>query len=239
VSSVLLEVKDLTVSYRGALALHGISLSIHQGESVSIVGPNGAGKTSLLRAISGLVRCQGEVNLDGRLITGLAPERVVRLGVVHCPQAAQLFPDMTVLENLDLGSFTIRDDTARREALQRVFELFPKLADRKKQRAATLSGGERQMVAIGRSLMSRPRLLMLDEPSLGLAPLMRDRIEEAIGQVHRTWGLTIILVEQDTAFAMDVADRVYVLDGGQVVCHGPTAEIAGDPAIRRAYLGVA
>ena len=238
-ANALLEVKNLTVSYRGAIALHGVSLSVGQGESVSIVGPNGAGKTSLLRAISGLVRCQGEVRLDGQPITGLTPERVVRRGVVHCPQAAQLFPDMTVLENLELGSFTVRDAAARREALQRVFELFPKLAERKTQRAGTLSGGERQMVAIGRSLMSRPRLLMLDEPSLGLAPLMRDRIEDAVRQVHRTWGLTVILVEQDTAFAMDVADRAYVLDGGEVVRHGPVAEIAGDPAIRRAYLGVA
>jgi branched-chain amino acid transport system ATP-binding protein len=239
VANVLLEVKSLTVSYRGALALHGVSLDVAPGESVSIVGPNGAGKTSLLRAISGLVPCQGEVRLDGEVITGLSPERVVRRGLVHCPQAAQLFPEMTVLENLELGSFTVRDAAARREALDRVFELFPRVAERKAQRAGTLSGGERQMVAIGRSLMGRPRLLMLDEPSLGLAPLMRDRIEEAIRQVHRTWGLTVILVEQDTAFAMDIADRVYVLDGGQVVRHGPVAEIAGDPAIRRAYLGVA
>lgn len=238
-SNALLEVKDLVVSYRGALALHGVSLSVGQGESVSIVGPNGAGKTSLLRAISGLVPCQGEVRLDGEPIDGLRPDAVVRRGVVHCPQAAQLFPEMTVLENLELGSFTIRDAADRREALQRVFELFPKLADRRAQKAGTLSGGERQMVAIGRSLMSRPRLLMLDEPSLGLAPLMRDRIEEAIRQVHRTWGLTVILVEQDTAFAMDVADRVYVLDGGEVVRHGTVAEVAGDPAIRKAYLGVA
>jgi branched-chain amino acid transport system ATP-binding protein len=239
VANALLEVKALTVSYRGALALHGVSLSVGQGESVSIVGPNGAGKTSLLRAISGLVRSQGEIRLDGESIAGLAPEHVVRRGVVHCPQAAQLFPEMTVLENLDLGAFTVRDGSARREALESVFQLFPKLADRRTQRAGTLSGGERQMVAIGRSLMSRPRLLMLDEPSLGLAPLMRDRIEEAIRQVHRTWGLTVILVEQDTAFAMDIADRVYVLDGGQVVRQGPVAEIAGDPAIRKAYLGVA
>jgi branched-chain amino acid transport system ATP-binding protein len=239
VSNALLEVKSLTVSYRGALALHGVSLDVGQGESVSIVGPNGAGKTSLLRAVSGLVKCQGDIRLDGEPINGLAPEHVVRRGVVHCPQAAQLFPDMTVLENLDLGAFTVRDVGTRREALESVFQLFPKLADRRTQRAGTLSGGERQMVAIGRSLMSRPRLLMLDEPSLGLAPLMRDRIEDAIRQVHRTWGLTVILVEQDTAFAMDVADRVYVLDGGEVVRHGTAAEIAGDPAIRRAYLGVA
>ncbi len=238
-ANALLEVKDVSVSYRGAVALHGASLGVGRGESVSIVGPNGAGKTSLLRAISGLVRCQGEVLFDGERISGMRPEQVVRRGVVHCPQAAQLFPEMTVLENLDLGAFTVRDGGARREALERVYQLFPQLADRRAQRAGTLSGGERQMVAIGRSLMSRPRLLMLDEPSLGLAPLMRDRIEEAIRQVNRAWGLTVILVEQDTGFALDIADRVYVLDGGQVVRHGPVAEIAGDPAIRRAYLGVA
>jgi branched-chain amino acid transport system ATP-binding protein len=239
VAVALLEVRDLTVSYRGALALQGVSLSVGQGESVSIIGPNGAGKTSLLRAISGLVPHRGEVRLAGRSLAGLRPERIVRLGLVHCPQAAQLFPEMSVLENLELGAFTVRNAASRREALQRVYELFPRLADRRRQRAATLSGGERQMVAIGRSLLSSPSLLMLDEPSLGLAPLVRDRIEESIRQVHRAWGLTVILVEQDTAFAMDVAERVYVLDGGQVVRQGTVAEVAGDPAIRRAYLGVA
>jgi branched-chain amino acid transport system ATP-binding protein len=234
----LLEVRDLSVRYHGALALHGVSLRVGEGEAVSIIGPNGAGKTSLLRAISGLVPYTGEVLLGARPLKGLAPDRIVARGIVHCPEAAQLFPEMTVAENLELGAYTTRSAAARAEAFERVHTLFPQLAERSGQQAGTLSGGERQMVAIGRSLMSHPRVLMLDEPSLGIAPMLRDRIEESIREVHRSWGLTILLVEQDTAFALDLAERVYVLDSGEVVREGSIQEVAADPAIRQAYLGV-
>src|SRR5512137_2839479 len=160
----LLEVRDLSVHYRGAIAVHGVSLTVAQGEAVSIIGPNGAGKTSLLRAISGLVPYDGDVRYEGGSLRGLPPNRILRAGVVHCPEAGQVFGEMTVEENLELGAFTVRDARLVRESLERVYALFPRLPDRRRQAAGTLSGGERQMLALGRSLMSRPRLLMMDEP---------------------------------------------------------------------------
>jgi len=235
----LLDVLDLSVHYQGAVALHGVSLTVGKGEAVGIIGPNGAGKTSLLRAISGLVACEGEIRFEGSSLRGLPPNRILRAGVVHCPEAGQVFGEMTVEENLELGAFTVRDAAALRESLARVYGLFPRLSDRRRQMAGTLSGGERQMLALGRSLMSRPRLLMLDEPSLGLSPLMRDRIQESIAQVHQEWDLSVILVEQDTALALEVAQRMYVLDSGRVVREGPPAAIAQDPVIREVYLGIA
>jgi len=235
----LLDVLDLSVHYQGSVALHGVSLTVGKGEAVGIIGPNGAGKTSLLRAISGLVACEGEIRFEGSSLRGLPPNRILRAGVVHCPEAGQVFGEMTVEENLELGAFTVRDAAALRESLARVYGLFPRLSDRRRQMAGTLSGGERQMLALGRSLMSRPRLLMLDEPSLGLSPLMRDRIQESIAQVHQEWDLSVILVEQDTALALEVAQRMYVLDSGRVVREGPPAAIAQDPVISEVYLGIA
>jgi branched-chain amino acid transport system ATP-binding protein len=220
------------------MALQGVSLTVQDGESIAIIGPNGAGKTSLLRAISGLVPYDGEVRYEGSSLRGLPPNRILRAGVVHCPEAGQLFGEMTVEENLELGAFTVRDARSVRESLERVYALFPRLPDRRSQMAGTLSGGERQMLALGRSLMSRPRLLMMDEPSLGLSPLMRDRIQESITQVHQEWNLSVILVEQDTALALEVGQRVYVLDSGRVVREGSPAAIAQDPMIREVYLGI-
>jgi branched-chain amino acid transport system ATP-binding protein len=234
----LLEVRDLSVHYQGALALQGVSLTVGDGESIAIIGPNGAGKTSLLRAISGLVPYNGEVRFEGVSLRGLPPNRILRAGVVHCPEAGQVFGEMTVEENLELGAFTIRNASRVRESFERVYALFPRLLDRRRQMAGTLSGGERQMLALGRSLMSRPRLLMMDEPSLGLSPLMRDRIQESITQVHQAWNLSVILVEQDTALALEVGQRVYVLDSGRVVREAPPAVIAQDPMIREVYLGI-
>jgi branched-chain amino acid transport system ATP-binding protein len=234
----LLEVRDLSVHYQGAMALQGVSLTVQDGESIAIIGPNGAGKTSLLRALSGLVSYDGEVLFAGISLRGLPPNRILRAGVVHCPEAGQVFGEMTVKENLELGAFTVRDARLVRESLDRVYALFPRLRDRRGQMAGTLSGGERQMLALGRSLMSRPRLLMMDEPSLGLSPLMRDRIQESIAQVHQEWNLSVILVEQDTALALEVGQRVYVLDSGRVVREGPPAVIAQDPTIREIYLGI-
>jgi branched-chain amino acid transport system ATP-binding protein len=234
----LLEVRDLSVHYQGALALQGVSLTVQDGESVGIIGPNGAGKTSLLRAISGLVPYDGEVRFEGISLRGLPPNRILRAGVVHCPEAGQVFGEMTVEENLELGAFTVRDARSVRESLERVYALFPRLPDRRRQMAGTLSGGERQMLALGRSLMSHPRLLMMDEPSLGLSPLMRDRIQESITQAHQEWNLSVILVEQDTALALEVGRRIYVLDSGRVVREGSPAAIAQDPMIREVYLGI-
>ena len=234
----MLEVRDLSVHYQGAMALQGVSLTVQDGESIAIIGPNGAGKTSLLRAISGLVPYDGEVRYEGISLRGLPPNRILRAGVVHCPEAGQVFGEMTVEENLALGAFTVRDARLVRESLERVYALFPRLPDRRRQTAGTLSGGERQMLALGRSLMSRPRLLMMDEPSLGLSPLMRDRIQESITQVNQAWNLSVILVEQDTALALEVGQRVYVLDSGRVVREGTPDIIAQDPMIREVYLGI-
>ena len=234
----MLEVRDLSVHYQGAMALQSVSLTVQDGESIASIGPNGAGKTSLLRAISGLVPYDGEVRYEGISLRGLPPNRILRAGVVHCPEAGQVFGEMTVEENLELGAFTVRDARLVRESLERVYALFPRLPDRRWQMAGTLSGGERQMLALGRSLMSRPRLLMMDEPSLGLSPLMRDRIQESITQVHQEWNLSVILVEQDTALALEVGQRVYVLDSGRVVREGSPAAIAQDPMIREVYLGI-
>ena len=235
----MLEVRNLAVHYRGALALHGVSLTVRDGEAISLIGPNGAGKTSLLRAISGLVPYDGEVAYEGRSLRGWPPNRILRAGIVHCPEAGALFGEMTVEENLELGAFTVGDRHAIRASVERVYALFPQLTSRLRQLAGTLSGGERQMLALGRSLMSRPRLLMLDEPSLGLSPLMRDRIQDSITQIHTEWNLSIILVEQDSALALEVGQRVYVLDGGRVVKEGPPDAIAQDATIREVYLGVA
>lgn len=224
--------------YEGALALDRVSLRVAEGEAVAVIGPNGAGKTTLLRAISGLVPWQGDILLRGRSLRGVPPNRIVRAGLVHCPEAGQLFGEMTVRENLDLGAYLFNDARQIQEDLERVYALFPRLAERANQQAATLSGGERQMLAIGRALMSRPQLLMLDEPSLGLAPIMRERIGESIRQIHQEWGLTVILVEQDSTLALEIGQRIYVLDSGRVVREGTPDELSRDPVVREVYLGV-
>lgn len=229
---------SLSVHYQGALALQSVSLRVDDGEAVSVIGPNGAGKTSLLRAISGLVPFDGDVQYGGVSLRGLRPNRILRAGVVHCPEAGELFGEMSVAENLEMGAYTVRDPRVVRESLERVHALFPRLLERRHQLASTLSGGERQMLAIARSVMSRPRLLMLDEPSLGLSPIMRDRIRESIQRIHRDWQLSIILVEQDSSLALEVAERIYVLDGGRIVKEGSPSAISQDRTIREVYLGV-
>ncbi len=234
----MLEVRSLSVHYEGALALQGVSLRVGDGEAVSVIGPNGAGKTSLLRAISGLVPYDGDVRYGDVSLRGLRPDRILRTGVVHCPEAGELFGEMSVAENLEMGAYTVRDSRVVRESLERVHVLFPRLLERKRQLAGTLSGGERQMLAIARSLMSRPHLLMMDEPSLGLSPMMRDRIQESIQRIHRDWRVSIILVEQDSSLALEVAERIYVLDGGHIVKEGSPSAVAQDRTIREVYLGV-
>jgi branched-chain amino acid transport system ATP-binding protein len=236
----VLELERVTVRYGGVVAVRDLDLEVRRGEIVGLIGPNGAGKSTTLHAIMGAVPVDaGDVRVEGRSLRGRAPEAIARSGVALVPEGRRIFAELTVEENLRLGLSGRRTREGAEEAVEEVYGLFPVVREFGRRQAGGLSGGQQQQLAIGRALVAGPDVLLLDEPSLGLAPLMRDRIEEAIQQVHRTWGLTVILVEQDTAFAMDVADRVYVLDGGEVVRHGPVAEIAGDPAIRRAYLGVA
>jgi branched-chain amino acid transport system ATP-binding protein len=223
----------------GVLALQGVSLTIRAGEAVALVGANGAGKSTLLKAISGLVPVRaGEIWLAGnRIDTVDAPDRV-RLGMALVPEGRRLFSRLTVLENLTLGTATNRDARHRQEMLERVYDLFPRLSERAGQRAGTLSGGEGQMLAIGRALMSRPRFLMLDEPSLGIMPRLVDTIIAVLRRLHEREGMTILLVEQNVPSALGLAERGYVLQTGRVVMEGSSRELLGSELVRKAYLGM-
>jgi branched-chain amino acid transport system ATP-binding protein len=217
--------------------VRAVSLEVRAGEIVALIGSNGAGKTTTLRAISGLLPLRrGRVELEGRPISGLGPAAIVAAGIAHVPEGRQLFPSMTVHDNLELGARTREGRAHRAETLARVFELFPRLAERQRQLAGTLSGGEQQMVAIGRALMARPRLLMLDEPSLGLAPVVVAAIFANLAAVNRD-GLTILLVEQNVLRALRVSHRAYVLENGTITLDGPSPTLLTDERVRRAYLG--
>jgi len=223
--------------YGDVTAVRAVSLEVRAGEIVALIGSNGAGKTTTLRAISGLLPLrQGTVDLDGRRINGLGSAAIVAAGIAHVPEGRQLFPTMTVQENLELGARTAEGRARRGETLARVFELFPRLSERTRQLAGTLSGGEQQMVAIGRALMARPRLLMLDEPSLGLAPVVVGSIFANLTAINRD-GLTILLVEQNVLRALRLSHRAYVLDNGTITLAGPSVTLLADERIRRAYLG--
>jgi branched-chain amino acid transport system ATP-binding protein len=223
--------------YGDVTAVRAVSLEVRAGEIVALIGSNGAGKTTTLRAISGLLPLrQGTVDLDGRRINGLGSAAIVAAGIAHVPEGRQLFPTMTVQENLELGARTAGGRARRGETLARVFELFPRLSERTRQLAGTLSGGEQQMVAIGRALMARPRLLMLDEPSLGLAPVVVGSIFANLTAINRD-GLTILLVEQNVLRALRLSHRAYVLDNGTITLAGPSVTLLADERIRRAYLG--
>jgi branched-chain amino acid transport system ATP-binding protein len=217
--------------------LHEVALEIDAGELVSLIGPNGAGKTTLLRAISRLVSTEGRIWFDGQDITKLTPQQAVGRGIVQSPEGRKLFPDMTVKDNLELGAFLRRNPAEIRSDLERVCELFPILWERREQKAGTMSGGEQQMLAIGRALMCRPRILLLDEPSFGIAPIIVDRIFAVIQRLNQE-GLTTLLVEQNVNLALDVAARAYVLEGGRVVLSGRTEELSSNEAVREAYLGM-
>ena len=236
----LLEVRDLHVAYgAGVRALQGVSLRVEPGEVVALIGANGAGKTTLLKAIAGLVEPQaGEVTVDGRAIGAVDAADRVKLGVALVPEGRRLFSRLSVAENLTLGSFSNGDPGHRREMLERIHALFPVLRERARQRAGTLSGGEAQMLAIARALMSRPRFLMLDEPSLGIMPRLVDQVMDALRRLHETEGLTMFLVEQNVPAALDLADRGYVLQTGRVVLEGRAAELRDSDLVRRAYLGM-
>jgi branched-chain amino acid transport system ATP-binding protein len=236
----LLDVREVEVAYgAGVLALQGVSLHVRTGEIVALIGANGAGKTTLLKTIAGLVTPRsGEIRFAGRPIGDLeAPDRV-RLGVALVPEGRRLFSRLTVTENLTLGTFTNAEAAHRREMLERVYTLFPVLRERARQRAATLSGGEGQMLAIARALMSRPRFLMLDEPSLGIMPRLVDAILDALARLHRAEGLAMFLVEQNVPAALDLATRGYVLQTGRVVLEATSRELLGSELVRKAYLGM-
>jgi branched-chain amino acid transport system ATP-binding protein len=234
---VLLEVEDISVYYDSIQALKGVSLQLDQGELVTIVGSNGAGKTTTMMTISGILRPrQGTVRFEGQDITRLSSHEIVQRGISHCPEGRQIFTGLTVAENLVVGAYNRQDREGIARDLEWVHSLFPILAERRRQSAGTLSGGEQQMLAIARALMSRPRVLLLDEPSLGLAPLLVDRIFEVIGHL-REQGVTILLVEQNAYQALRIADRAYVLETGQIKLAGPARELATNDEVKKAYLG--
>jgi branched-chain amino acid transport system ATP-binding protein len=235
----LLEVQNLRVAYGDVQALWDVSLEVGSGEIVALVGANGAGKTTTLRAISGVVKViGGSITLAGQELTGRESHDIVERGVVHVPEGRQLWPGMSVEETLQLGAYAARARGQRAETLAEVFRLFPRLLERRRQAADTLSGGEQQMCAVARGLMARPRLLMLDEPSLGLSPIMLAEVFETVKRVASE-GVTVLLVEQNVEQALALADRAYVLETGSVVLSGPGRELLADDAIRKAYLGVA
>jgi branched-chain amino acid transport system ATP-binding protein len=233
----LLELEDVHAHYGETRALHGVSLSVDEGSSLALLGANGAGKTTTLRAVSGLVRKTGHVSFAGRSIARKAPEAVARLGVAHVPQGRGIIGDLTVEENLRLGAYTRRDRAAVRADTVGVLEQFPRLGERLSQAAGTLSGGEQQMLALGRALLQRPRLLMLDEPSLGLAPLIVREIFDVLERLNREEGLAVLVVEQDAAVALRACREACVLEVGRVVLSGPSEELAENESVRKAYLG--
>lgn len=234
----LLETKGLRVFYGKALILDGINLNVGQGELVGIIGPNGAGKTTLLRAISGIVFREGTVFFRGIRIDSLSPDKIVNLGIVHTPEGRHLFPGLSVLENLKLGAYLRKDKEGIEQDIQDVYEMFPVLEMRRNQSAGTLSGGEQQMLAIARSLMARPSLFLLDEPSTGLALLVKAAISEKIKEIQKR-GVTMLLVEQDIQMAFHVAQRVYVVEQGKIVLEGDVKDIESDHYVEEAYLGLA
>src|SRR5690242_13826497 len=236
---MLLEIDNVTLAYGRIQALHGISLNVGEGEVVALIGANGAGKSTTMRAVSGLRPVsQGTIRFDGEDITRLRADlRVVR-GVSQSPEGRGIFPGMSVLDNLEMGAYTRRDRAEINSDLERVFTLFPRLQERRRQAGGTLSGGEQQMLAVGRALMSRPKLLLLDEPSMGLAPMLIQQIFEIIVEINQQ-GTTILLVEQNAQQALSRAHRGYVLETGRIVKTGPGSELLHDPAVKEAYLGVA
>jgi len=234
----VLEVKNLVVNYGVITALQGISLTVKQGDIVTLIGANGAGKTTALRTISGLLKARsGEVLYQGKSITNLPPHQLVKLGLAHVPEGRMVFANLTVLENLRMGAYLVKDKAAILRELDYVFGIFPRLKEREKQIAGTLSGGEQQMLAIGRALMSKPRFLMLDEPSLGIAPLLVQKIFEKIVEINRDQGITILVVEQNANLALEISRYGYVLETGRVILHDQSASLRENPQVRSAYLG--
>jgi branched-chain amino acid transport system ATP-binding protein len=236
---MMLEISDLSVSYGGLAALRGVSLAVAEGQFVAIVGPNGAGKTTLFKAISGTVPpAAGAIAFEGRDLLAVPPHQRAHLGIAHVPEGRQVFAALTVLENLEMGAYSTRGRTEWQRNIERIFALFPVLAERRRQLAGTLSGGEQQMLAIGRGIASAPRLLLLDEPSMGLAPAVADLIFERIAALHQEDRVTLILVEQRVAEALESCDYGYVLEAGRVALEGARRTLMADDRVRQAYLGM-
>jgi len=234
----MLELARISASYGSVPALSDVSISVGEGEAVGLLGANGAGKSTTLRTISGLLRAtSGAITFAGRNIGALPPYKVTELGIAHVPEGRQVFPELTVQENLEIGAYVPAAKAERKRSLELVFEIFPVLAARRKQLAGTMSGGEQQMLAVGRGLMLKPRLLMLDEPSLGLAPVVTDITFQKIQEIH-TMGTAILLVEQNVSRALGLVQRAYVLESGKVIMHGTRAELAGNKQVQAAYLGI-
>lgn len=234
----MLEIKNLAVSYGAITALHGISLSVPPGRIVTLIGANGAGKTTTLKTVSGLLRARsGEILYDGKNIAGRPTHQIVKLGLSHVPEGRMIFANLTVMENLQMGAYLQKDRQVIQRELDHVFAMFPRLQERQQQIAGTLSGGEQQMLAIGRALMSQPKFLMLDEPSLGLAPLLVKTIFEKIVEINRQQGITILLVEQNANLALEVSHYGYVLETGKITLQGDSAVLRQNPQVKSAYLG--
>ncbi len=234
----MLQCNNLHVSYGAVHALKGVSLSVSPGQIVTLIGANGAGKSTTLLALSGLLKAsEGQITFEKTNLASLPPHQIVARGLIHCPEGRRVFSRMSVRENLELGAFLRRDRQGVLQDLEKIFHLFPRLKERSVQLAGTLSGGEQQMLAIGRAMMSRPKLLMLDEPSLGIAPILVQEIFRTIKKINQEDKVTILLVEQNAHMALKLADEAYVLETGKVVLSGPAAQLAQDPRIRDAYLG--
>jgi len=234
---MLLEVRQLRAFYGPSQALHGLDFTLAEGAIVTLLGANGAGKTTTLRALCGMVRMTGRVTFDGKPIGGRPTEDIVRLGVAHVPEGRGTFTRMTVEENLQLGAMSRGDKATIAADIEEVYGVFPRLKERRRQQAGTLSGGEQQMLAVGRALMLRPRLMLLDEPSFGLAPLIVGELFAILRRLNRERRVAMLLVEQNAALALDLAERAYLLETGRIVMAGPAREIAEDEAVRRSYLG--
>jgi branched-chain amino acid transport system ATP-binding protein len=235
-SRPLLEVRDLGVQYGNVIAVAGVALAVYEGEMVALIGANGAGKSSVLRAVSGMVPRAGRVLFDGADLGGLTPDRILAAGLAHVPEGRGIFGNLTVRENLELATWRRRDRAEIRADYERVYGIFPRLAERRKQLGGTLSGGEQQMLAVGRALMSRARMLLLDEPSMGLAPVLVAEIFRVLAELNRD-GATLLVVEQNAHMALRAAHRGYVLENGRIVLSGPGAELLHNPRVQSAYLG--
>ncbi|MFM7617453.1 MAG: ABC transporter ATP-binding protein [Actinomycetes bacterium] len=233
----LLEVRALRARYGPVEVLRGIDFVVEDGEVVVILGANGSGKTTTLRALSGMVETSGEVDFDGRSIAGARPEQVARAGIAHVPQGRGTITDLTVEENLRLGAYTRKDEEVAAD-IERWYSVFPRLAERRQQQAGGMSGGEQQMLAIARAMMARPRLVLLDEPSLGLAPIITQGLFRTLGEMNRDLGTSMLVVEQNATLALAIADRGYVLETGEIVVTGTAADLAGNDDVRKAYLGI-